>query len=162
MAVAAFLSLAVGCSRPRVASTEQIRKTPDGGTIVVSAGSKSREATRTAVSAMESHCQGEYAVVEISKTSTGTAYSYACRKPGPRDLNQGLIVELYAGLPCSAEKDCGGAPCVQFEKGEPDKVCARMDGSLPFVGPGGDCSKTPCMPGYACARTATKNFCTKN
>ena len=175
----------LGCAGTPRARAEQITTTPEGGTVLVTQGDGYQEATRAALKAMEGHCQSDYAVVMISKTGTGTstsqgeAYSaygstvassvhttvfgtaitYVCRKPGPKDLNLRVVAEGYLGMVCTASKDCGGAPCVLPVPDSSNRYCARMDGSFPYAVKGQDCSDLPCMPGLKCRFSATQKYC---
>jgi hypothetical protein len=181
----ALAAVNLGCAAAPKARAEQVRKTPDGGTLLVTQGDDYREANRAALKAMEIHCKGDYAVVEISKSGTGTftsqgeAYSaygatvassvhstvfgiaitYVCRKPGPKDLNQSVVAEAALGLKCSSPEDCGGAPCILPIPDYPDRLCARFDGTLPYAVKGQDCSQRPCMPGLKCSWNAAEQYC---
>ena len=113
-AVGGFVALALaGCATP-TARSEQVRKTADGGTILLTKGKDSQEAARRALAAIDAHCKGVYEIVEIANAGTGqyvsggasySAYgvtassssssevfgmsvTYVCRKPVSTDLNR--------------------------------------------------------------------------
>lgn len=160
----ALAAVNLGCAAAPKASAEQVRKTPDGGTLLVTQGEDYREANRNALRAMENHCKSDYAVVEISRSGTGispssTSITYACRRPGPKDLNQSVVAEAYLGLKCSRPEDCGGAPCIVPAPDHPDRLCARSDGTLPYAVKGQDCSQRSCMSGLECSWSGAQKYC---
>lgn len=184
--LAAALSISnLGCASSPKARAEQVRTTPDGGTVLITQGEGFQDATRAALRAMEGHCRGEYAVVEITKTGTGTstsngeavsafgvttyssvhstvfgtAITYQCRKAVPQDLNQRVVAEGYLGMVCKDSKDCGGAPCILPVPDAATRYCSRMDGSFPYAVKGQECSEMPCMAGLKCSFNGPRKYC---
>jgi hypothetical protein len=140
-----------GCAP--AATAQQVRKTTDGGTLLVGGGSGGPQAMRQAVSSIEMHCRGAYEVVEISQvqtgqtTSTGVAYSfgpvslgtsgtspvygtsitYVCREPGSTVLNDTVLEMASAdlvGRKCAADNDCGPLLCSRPTPTASTGVCA--------------------------------------
>jgi hypothetical protein len=136
----AIAMLVAGCSQ--AATARQVRKTTDGGTILVGDGSGAPAAMRQAVSAIEQHCRGVYEVVEIAQvqtgqtTSTGIGYSigpiavassgsspvfatsvtYLCRQPQSTALNESVIEMAsldIVGRKCRTDGECGALLCAR-------------------------------------------------
>ena len=127
----------VGCASTPIARSEQVRKTADGGTILLTKGKDPHEAARAALAAIAVHCKGVYEVVEIAKTGTGqyvsdgagysaygvsvassssspvfgTSITYVCRVPVSPDLNQTVTGWAFLNQKCKSEGDCGGFQC---------------------------------------------------
>jgi hypothetical protein len=136
----AIAMLVTGCGQ--AATAQQVRKTTDGGTLLVGNGSGAPAAMRQAVSAIEQHCRGVYEVVEIAQvqtgqtTSTGIGYSigpiavassgsspvfgtsitYLCRQPQSTALNDSVIEMASAdilGRKCRTDAECGALFCAR-------------------------------------------------
>jgi len=134
-------------------TARQVRKTSDGGTLLVGGGSGVPLAMRQAVSSIEQHCRGVYEVVEISQvqtgqtTSTGVAYSfgpvsmgsygsspvygtmitYLCRVPQSTVLNESVVEMASAdlvGRRCASDGDCGPLLCSRAAPAAETGVCS--------------------------------------
>jgi hypothetical protein len=175
--------IVAGCSTTRVTATsEQVRQTKDGGTILLHNGDKPQAAARYALATMESHCKGPYEIVEIAKAGTGqsvthgaandsawvsttsqvsgTALTYVCRKPQDTDMNVKLATfasEDMLGKACSSDRDCGVFACTKRSGQSPASVCTAPDGSIPFALEGEPCDKKGCIAPYVCYRTDSFN-----
>ncbi len=154
LVVGAAALLVAGCASS--ATSRQVRKATDGGTILVTGGSGSPAAWRGAVSAIEQHCKGTYEVVELAQVETGrtqsvgvaagfgpiavgtsgsspvfgTSVTYVCRPPGSTDLNEQVIelaTEDIVGRRCAADQDCGPLFCVRTSPAAATGTCARGD-----------------------------------
>jgi hypothetical protein len=146
------LTLAVSGCGPG-ATAQQVRKTADGGTILVGGGSGAPQAMRQAVASIEQHCRGVYEVVELAQvqtgqtTSTGVAYSigpislgtsssapvygttvtYLCRPPQSTVLNESIVEMASAdlvGQKCRVDNDCGPLLCARSAPSAETGVCA--------------------------------------
>jgi hypothetical protein len=135
------------------ATAQQVRRTSDGGTLIVGGGSGVPAAMRQAVSAIEQHCRGVYEVVEIAQvatgqvTSSGVAYSigpvafgssgsspiygtsiaYLCREPASTALNEWVVQVASAdivGRKCRADADCGPLFCARTAPSDEQGVCS--------------------------------------
>jgi type II secretory pathway component GspD/PulD (secretin) len=135
------------------ASAQQLRRTSDGGTILVSGAPGNPAAVRQAVSSIEQQCRGVYEVVELATvqtgqaTSTGVAYSigpialgtsssspvygtsitYLCRPPQSTALNESVIEMASAdivGRKCAKDGDCGPLFCVRAAPAAEYGACA--------------------------------------
>ena len=178
--VLAGLSI-LGCaSAPKAAKSEQVRKTADGGTILLRGGEKPQEAAKLALAAMEKHCKGLYEVVETARMDTGDTIGgggayyvwssqlyglsivYVCRKPVNTDLNESVKSLAFLGLACTSDNDCGGLPCARRGPSAASGICARDDGFLPGAGQDETCNESSdCMSPLKCYKTATRNYCSK-
>jgi hypothetical protein len=182
--VLAGLSI-LGCaSAPRAAKSEQVRKTADGGTILLRGGEKPQEAAKLALAAMEKHCKGLYEVVETARMGTGDTIGggvasygswnewssqlyglsivYVCRKPVNTDLNESVRSLAFLGLACTSDNDCGGLPCARRGPSAASGVCAKDDGFLPGAGQDETCAESSdCMPPLKCYKTLSRNYCSK-
>src|SRR5512137_2198707 len=103
----------LGCATP-VSTADQIRKTADGGTLLITNGTGQPAEARAAVNAMNQHCRNVFEVTEMARTDTGqtvasgttvayygvasssasaskvyaTGITYECRQPRSTDLNR--------------------------------------------------------------------------
>jgi hypothetical protein len=141
------------CGCVPTSTAQLVRKTSDGGTLLVGGGSGVPQAMRQAVSSIEQHCRGIYEVIEIAQvqtgqtTSTGFAYSfgpvsmgtsgttpmygtsitYLCREPGSTVLNEAVVEMASAdlvGRKCAADNDCGPLLCSRATPAADSGVCA--------------------------------------
>ena len=112
-------SVVTGCATPTwVATAEQIRRTDEGGMILLGPGMAPQAAARDALATIEAHCGGEYEVIETAKMDLsraeslppvttyyvgtgssgpvltvpvyGTSVVYLCRRPENTDLNRAV------------------------------------------------------------------------
>jgi hypothetical protein len=187
MLAVAGVVFAGGCATS-VAGSQQIRRTADGGTFLVTEGSNFSAAMRVTQNGIEQHCRGEYEVTEVARTDTGasvgsgsaftyygvtsasgsstklfgTGVTYLCRKPTNPDLNVWLVEAASAdllGKKCERQSDCGPFSCGSAARYPNSTVCTLADGTLPFSGPGGPCERdADCLAGLRC-RTSATNYC---
>jgi hypothetical protein len=146
------VSISLGGCVP-TSTAQVVRKTSEGGTLLVGGGSGVPAAMRQAVSAIEQHCRGVYEVVEIAQvqtgrtTSTGVAYSfgpvsmgssgsspvfgtsitYLCRPPQSTALNESVIEMASAdilGRRCATDDDCAALFCARAAPAAEFGTCA--------------------------------------
>lgn len=173
LAVAIALTVA-GCTHTRIAYSEQVRKTADGGTILLHDGEGTQDAVVRALMDIDAHCRGVFEIVETAKTGTGQSFSsgsaysaygwtagssatslvfgtsitYVCRRPVNTELNQSVIEFAMAGRTCNTENDCWGLPCVPKPGLTSKGVCVRTQPS----GSAGLPTPTPQGIGARCTR----------
>jgi hypothetical protein len=187
MLAVAGVIVAGGCATS-VAGSQQIRRTAEGGTYLVTGGSNLSAAMKATQNGIERHCRGEYEVTEVARTDTGasigsgsaftyygvtsasgsstklfgTGVTYLCRKPTNSDLNVWLAEAASAdllGKKCERTSDCGPFPCGIAARNSNSTVCTLADGTLPFSGLGGPCERdADCLDQLRC-RTAVQNYC---
>jgi hypothetical protein len=157
----AALSLTNCSRRQKMAGAEQVRKTADGGTILLTNGAKPEAATRHALSEMAAHCKSVFEIVETQKTGTGTmvsasatsfdgwgnaytsgassqvfgmALTYLCRTPKSTELNQS-VAEFASrdllGQVCTVDSNCLAYKCTRAVPGSDSGMCTLPNGTLP-------------------------------
>ncbi len=172
------VTVTVGCATSS-ATSQQVRKTADGGTILITDGADFAAAARYTISAIESHCRGPYEVVEIARADTGqsvshsqavsyngatsasgsssvvygTAVTYLCRTPKSAALNLNLsqMSSNLLGAKCRSSDDCGVLVCRRYKDTDEFGDCGTNDSFRTRKPRGGECSSDKdCMEGLSC------------
>jgi hypothetical protein len=174
--------LVAACATKRVATSELVRQTKDGGTIVLHPGAGPQAAARVALSSMETQCKGPFEIVETAKTGTGRtvtvgssgsewgitsfessngaksgmSLTYLCRKPMDTSLNDKFAAfasQDLLGKQCASDRDCGVYSCTASKAPAGGTICTAADGSIPFAMEGEECDQKPCIAPFTCYKT---------
>jgi len=179
-------SMSFGCATKSTATwtatAQLVKRTGEGGMILLRPGSAPQAAARDALATIVAQCGDEFEIVETSRTTLyrdvplppstvdeqptvyGTSVLYLCRKPEATVLNEAFAAfasQDFLGKVCSSDQDCRFYKCTRPTGPSPDMICTAADGSIPVAREGESCDSKPCMAPLDCSKRGSGSLCVK-